>query len=1026
MNDSRGSLWRKWDLHLHTPCSLVQNYGGDTKKNWNKFINELENLPNEIKVLGINDYIFIDGYKKILKIKKEGRLPNIELILPVIELRLDKFGGTDSKLSRVNFHILFSNAIEVETIEQQFLNALPAAYQLTPEYEFLKSEWSGVATRESLIDLGKRIINSVPDNERKKFGPPIKEGFSNLNFNLDDIYNRLNTSYFRGKFITAVGKTEWWDINWNDKSIADKKNIINKADLVFISAESPKDYYRAKNSLTDSRVNNRLLDCSDAHNYSESKEKDRIGKCFTWVKGDPTFEGLKLVLVEPDERIFIGEKPESLKVVEKNPTKYIKSIRINKKSKSSLKEKWFETEIEFNHGLVAIIGNKGSGKSALTDVIGLLGNSRNQESFSFLNSDKFRKQPQNKAQHFEARLYWESEKVDHGFLDDEIDSIEVEKVKYLPQNYFERVCTELGKIEESAFDKEIKEVIYSHVDKANRLDQPSLDELIKYKSSEIHKALTKARSSIKNINEKIVDLETKLYPHYREKMANQLKVKKAELDAHEKNKPLELKKPEKIDSAISNSIDECEKERARLLTEIEGRSEQLEEVTKSIASIELLLTKIENFKTEFEEFRSDFEESASGLDINFEDVITLEIDTLKIEQKFSSLQLEELDLKESLDKRSKEGLYKKVQSVGTQLEALQEKLDQPNKEYQQYTEDLKEWTDKRNEVIGDENEVGSLSYLQDQILRIEEIPNELKERYDQRLSKSRGIYRKIKQQRNILATLYSPIQEFFKSHEDISEKLDLQFDVSIVNAGFQENFFEWISRSVSGSFMGIIKGKKILDDLISKHDFNNEMSTLEFLQIVIEHLTKNINDEDEPEMEVINQLKTRKTVESLYDYIFSLEYLEPRYTLKLGEKDIRQLSPGERGALLIIFYLLIDRDNKPLIIDQPEHNLDNETVTNLLVPAIRKAKNRRQVILITHNPILAVVCNADQIICASLDIENDHQISYETGAIENQKINRRIVDVLEGTMFAFSNRQMKYLKEFFTTYPFYREKWGFE
>ena len=89
----RGSEWRKWDLHVHTPCSIINSYGGDTPEVWKKFIADLESLPEEFKVLGINDYLFLDGYEKVLKYKEQERLKNIELILPVLEFRLKEFSG---------------------------------------------------------------------------------------------------------------------------------------------------------------------------------------------------------------------------------------------------------------------------------------------------------------------------------------------------------------------------------------------------------------------------------------------------------------------------------------------------------------------------------------------------------------------------------------------------------------------------------------------------------------------------------------------------------------------------------------------------------------------------------------------------------------------------------------------------------------------------------------------------------------------------------------------------------------------
>ena len=76
----RGSEWRKWDLHVHTPLSLVHDFKGVTDDVWEEYITELESLPPEFAVLGINDYLFIDGYEKVLTYKAAGRLQNIETI----------------------------------------------------------------------------------------------------------------------------------------------------------------------------------------------------------------------------------------------------------------------------------------------------------------------------------------------------------------------------------------------------------------------------------------------------------------------------------------------------------------------------------------------------------------------------------------------------------------------------------------------------------------------------------------------------------------------------------------------------------------------------------------------------------------------------------------------------------------------------------------------------------------------------------------------------------------------------------
>src|SRR4051794_30738799 len=115
MRFPRGSEWRKWDLHVHTPESLVHNYGGTDP--WDKFLTDLRNLPPEISVLGINDYLFIDGYERVLSEYASGNLPNIQAVFPVVELRISRFAGSDGKLRRINWHIIFEEGLPASTVQ---------------------------------------------------------------------------------------------------------------------------------------------------------------------------------------------------------------------------------------------------------------------------------------------------------------------------------------------------------------------------------------------------------------------------------------------------------------------------------------------------------------------------------------------------------------------------------------------------------------------------------------------------------------------------------------------------------------------------------------------------------------------------------------------------------------------------------------------------------------------------------------------------------------------------------------------
>ena len=72
MHDTSGSQWRKWDLHVHTPYSLFHRYPGELEEAWELFLQDLENLPPEFKVIGVNDYISWTDTKDFETIRKKG------------------------------------------------------------------------------------------------------------------------------------------------------------------------------------------------------------------------------------------------------------------------------------------------------------------------------------------------------------------------------------------------------------------------------------------------------------------------------------------------------------------------------------------------------------------------------------------------------------------------------------------------------------------------------------------------------------------------------------------------------------------------------------------------------------------------------------------------------------------------------------------------------------------------------------------------------------------------------------------
>jgi len=265
------------------------------------------------------------------------------------------------------------------------------------------------------------------------------------------------------------------------------------------------------------------------------------------------------------------------------------------------------------------------------------------------------------------------------------------------------------------------------------------------------------------------------------------------------------------------------------------------------------------------------------------------------------------------------------------------------------------------------------------------------------------------QRQVIYEELFASVQDLIERSIIIKEGFKLSFNSNIIERTFRRDFFEtYINQGVAGSFCGKEKGATVLDELRAECDFKKADDAIAFAEKVTLYLQKDMRSAQQGKMSIESQLRKHVELKQLYDYLWSFPYLEPEYSLKLDGKDLSQLSPGERGTLLLVFYLLVDKSDEPIIVDQPEENLGSQTVYRLLVPVIKEVKKRRQIIMVTHSPNIAVVCDAEQIIHAFIDRVNGNQVTYTMGSIESPQINKYLVDVLEGTRPAFDNRGSKY------------------
>lgn len=990
-NDKQGSKWRKWDLHIHCPTSILNNQfqGSSDNEKWERYLSKLEEY-NDIIAVAVTDYFSIEGYNKILEYKALGRIPNINLILPNVELRIIPVTQQNKP---INLHIIFSPEI-VSELDSIFFNELEFHHNFKP-YKCTKSD---------LIKLGK---SASGNNELDDFAS-YRIGCEQFKVDLNNLYGifKKHKELKDNSLICISNSNNDGNSGIQDSNLREiRKELYKFSQIIFSGNPNDIKYFLGKGADSKDKIIKEyggLKPCvigSDAHSLDKIFKPDF--ERFTWIKADPTFIGLKQIIYEPEDRIYIGKEPPLLQKVKNNGGNFIKNLNIIKDDK--LKEEWFnKLNINFNCEMISIIGNKGNGKSALLDILGLLGNSMiNRDEYSFLNKDKFLKSP-NKAIYFTGKLTFRNDFQNKKELDKSVGLSDFEFVKYIPQQYLENLCNKFkGDENNDEFEKELKGVIFSHVPEKLRLGKNSLTELENYRVEIIQNKIQKSQLDLIKINEQIVTLELKNTKAYREKIGNELRIKGIDLLKFEKTKPLTLAEPIDLNKQSSEELSALEN-RIKILEEGKIKDQYLAELSYSrYTRIKKLKQKIELFSSNYEAFIKEITPELSDFKLLVDDIIEFKIewDKINLIEDECKKVMDEYD--SLIDSENKKSASYKINELNKEYLELKSKLDEPQQQYRNYLEELKIWQQKYDSLnsvvlnLRNENE-----YLQ------KDLPHEIMNLRNERLIIVNEIIQNKFNIINEYKQLYLPLQEFIKEFNEENKDYNVNFNVRIRLKDFKDRYFSYINRRIWGSYMEIESSEKNLQQIIDNHDLNNEENIISFLDQLIISLEKNSNEENAPN-EIPKQIYNDK-YEEFYNFIFGLDYLIPSYEIKLGNKSINQLSPGEKGALLLIFYLLIDQNDVPLIIDQPEENLDNQSVFELLVPNIKKAKKRRQIIIVTHNPNLAVVCDSEQIIYVKIDKENKNKVEVVSGGIENKDINKKILEILEGTSKAFNIRSSKY------------------
>ena len=970
---TRGSWWGRWDLHIHTNAS-------DGKGTCEEILEEAK--KKKICCIAVTDhhtFANVDEMKRLASAYGISVISGVEFrteygdsSVHMIGLFPDEFKGTTLTAQFLHDNVLSPLGLSRTAIVEKGRKVAPQGSEAAC-FEAGRSQVQ-VNFKEAakLVHKYGGLVTVHAGNKSNSIETMKHEGNSPRNTTIENTLGPVKEELFQEGYIDICDITQEKDASFYMKQFG-------------------------KPSITT----------SDAHKV------EKVGTNPCWIKAETTFDGLRQVLIE-NSRISYDE-PEVFQRLRRNPDKFIINLLIKRTTNATMPEVWFDNmSIPLNPGMVAIIGNKGSGKSAIADILALCADSTN-DYLSFLTPTKFRmNKPYNRSRQIEANIRW----FDNSYsstktLDMDADHTQPERVKYIPQNFLETICTTE---EDEKFEAELKNIIFQYLQPEDRYGQDSLDGIIEYLTNENSKSCELIKEAIDELNERIIALEQMLDPNYKVTLQNQLKYKQDQLSNAQSAKPVEVAKPDLTGDAeapqAKTAIDALTAEINKLKVEIQAKQDALVQKKKELQDLLSVKENLNRLNNQVADSLTQLNTTLSNYGVDIKNVFRVEYNPEVLEGVITKVKNVVSSLIKELNDETN-GLIVRLTQKNTTLTEAQKKLSEPELKYQEYLTRKLAWEKQIEEITGTAEKEGSIKYYQ---AKIEYVEHHLREDLSKLTSERHtAVVQLMNKKSEVLTTyntLFAPVVEFIKKYSSELNDYPIEFDAAFYIRKFPEHFFDYVGQQIAGSFYGKEAGMTRLNESIEAIDLSNTDSIVAFPEGINDALLYDMRDVSRPVAKnVADQLRKGHTQQELYSYMYGMDYVVPFFQLKMNGKPLASLSPGERGALLLLLYLFIDMDDKPLIIDQPEENLDNESVYRYLVSFIRQAKKKRQIIIVTHNPNLAVVCDADQVIRMNIDKQNKNSVTFVSGAIENPIINKQIVDVLEGTYPAFHNRDCKYIEK---------------
>ena len=968
--DPQGSKWRRWDPHVHLPGTLLNDQFGSLALD--EALAQLATEAPTIEAIGVTDYLTTATFRRVAESPAASAFA---LVFPNVELRLDI---PTAKGRGVNLHLL-ADPEDVDELDR-FVEALEFVYR-DRHY------------RCSLPDLERLGTDFTHQNETSGKSP-LTVGVEQFKVGFDQLAKRIrNDEWARRQLLVGVAGSSTdgsSGVRMSDGSFAALRQRIERtAHIIFSSTPQQIEFWQGRGDKSLEQLEETYGGPKLCLHGSDAHSPDNLGRPdlnrFTWLKGDASFGTLKLACLSPTSRSHIGVDSPAV------ATEHGRVANIAVPG-----PEWFVNGlVPINPGLVAIIGSRGSGKTALADLIAAAAGSQQP----FVNRKSFISRAGRLLHGSLAQVEWTHGEINQcSFSDGYMPEDEyVRPVQYLSQQFVEDLCAADGLSSELL--EEIERVVFNSWPKEQRLGASDFQELLDLRLASARSRQAAELEAIYNLSDSITDdrmLQDAL-PAVRE----ELKQVSNRLAGYADQIAELTKSADPASAARLAVVGQALDTRRSQLQALDRRRTALSGLGQAVQTVRgttapqhhagLRVDYLEAGLTEpqWEEFRLDFVGTVDA---------TLAGESSSVEGAMAQL------LGDPNDTTS-------VNLDGDAESQLGARTVTDLTKEQQRLQALVGLDTKRIEKLRKATE--ATSELRERKLRADariELAESAEQRIDtafaQRFNHYQQFFDSLLEEERQLSTLYEPLSRLIEGFGGTVTKLRFAIHRVVDVARWAAAGEELLDLRREGPFRHAGSLARLASDLLLPAWQTGSAAEAEAaIRAFVTEYSKNLK-QHRPESD--GAVAQREWERAIAKWIYGTDHISLQYDLQYEELGIARLSPGSRGIVLLLLYLAVDQaESDPLIIDQPEENLDPESVYSELVQLFREAAKRRQIIMVTHNANLVVNTDVDQVIvahCGTLEEGRLPLLSYQSGGLENPVIRKAVCEVLEGGAEAFRQR----------------------